>query len=157
VREVMRTRVAALPADLPLSDLPHRMHGDPAGRAQRLYPVVDGQRRLIGLATRTDLLRLAEQPPGDGPPRRLADVVRAQPVVAYPDEPLRAVVYRMAETGLTRFPVVERGEGRRLAGMIGLADLLQARTRNLEAERRRERVLGLDVLVSPRARGTPAA
>ena len=31
------------------------------------------------------------------------------PTVAYPDEPLRVVVYRMAGTGLTRFPVVERG------------------------------------------------
>ncbi len=28
-----------------------------------------------------------------------------KPVVAYPDEPLRAVVYRMAETGFTRLPV----------------------------------------------------
>jgi CBS domain-containing protein len=51
------------------------------------------------------------------------------------------VVYRMAETGLTRFPVVERGQGGRLLGMISLTDLLTARTRNLEAEQRRERVL----------------
>jgi hypothetical protein len=27
-------------------------------------------------------------------------------VTAFPDEPLRLVVYRMAETGLTRMPVV---------------------------------------------------
>src|SRR5262249_37033558 len=73
--------------------------------------------------------------------RRLVDVMTTDPVVAYPDEPLRAVVYRMASTGLTRFPVVERGPARRLVGIIGLFDLLQARVRNLEAERRRERVL----------------
>ena len=30
-------------------------------------------------------------------------------MVAYPDEPLRVIVHRMAETGLTRFPVVDRG------------------------------------------------
>jgi chloride channel protein, CIC family len=156
VREVMRTRVVALPADLPLSDLPRRLHGDPVDRAQRLYPVVEGDGRLVGLATRADLLRLAE-PAAGGSSRRLAEVVRAQPVVAYPDEPLRAVVHRMAETGLTRFPVVERGDQRRLAGMIALADLLQARTRNLDEERRRERVLGLHVLRAPRSRSTPAS
>ena len=63
------------------------------------------------------------------------------PVVAFPDEPLRVVVYRMAETGLTRFPVVDRGDGRNLVGVIGLQDLLSARTRNLAEERDRERGL----------------
>ena len=47
--------------------------------------------------------------------------VANDPVVAYPDEPLRVVVYRMAETGLTRFPVVDRGDKRKLLGMIGAA------------------------------------
>jgi len=77
-------------------------------------------------------------------------------VMAYPDEPLRLVVHRMAETGRTRLPVVERGEGRRLVGIVSLTDLLQARTRNLEAERRRERVLGLRVLFPSRARDASA-
>jgi CBS domain-containing protein len=63
--------------------------------------------------------------------------------VAHPDEPLRVVVYRMAETGLTRFPVVDRGDERKLMGVIGLRDLLSARTRNLSEERDRERVLRL--------------
>jgi CBS domain-containing protein len=49
----------------------------------------------------------------------------------------------MAETGLTHFPVVERGDGRRLVGMISLEDLLKARTMNLDAERRRERVMSV--------------
>jgi CBS domain-containing protein len=61
-------------------------------------------------------------------------------VVAYPDEPLRVVVHRMADTGLTRFPVIERGDGTRL-GMVSLEDLLLARTRSLDEDRRRERVL----------------
>jgi hypothetical protein len=58
-------------------------------------------------------------------------------------------VYRMASTGLTRFPVVEPGADRRLVGMIGLFDLLKARVRTLEAEQRRERVLRV------RRRGKP--
>ena len=40
------------------------------------------------------------------------------------------------------FPVVDR-ERRRLVGMVALFDLLEARARNLDAERRRERILGV--------------
>ena len=61
--------------------------------------------------------------------------------MAYADEPLRVIVYRMAETGLTRLPVVERQNGT-FVGMLALTDLLTARARILDAERRRERVLG---------------
>src|SRR6266481_8579475 len=101
---------------------------------QRLYPVVDGEGKLTGVVTRKDIHAL------EGSTRTLADVIKQKPVTAFPDEPLRVVVYRMAETGLTRMPVVER-EGGKLVGMIALFDLLAARVRTLEAERRRERVL----------------
>src|SRR2546430_16009613 len=67
---------------------------------------------------------------------------RQQTVKAFPDEPLRAVVYRMAEKGITRMPVVEPSSGR-LLGLISLTDLLKARARHLEEERRREQVLSL--------------
>ncbi|HJZ70121.1 MAG TPA: chloride channel protein [Vicinamibacterales bacterium] len=60
-------------------------------------------------------------------------------VFAYEDEPLRIVVFRMAETGVTELPVVAR-DNERAVGVVALNDLLTARTRILEAERRRERV-----------------
>jgi chloride channel protein, CIC family len=78
------------------------------------------------------------------PPGQLGDVVdvgHRDPVVAYGDEPLRVIAFRMAATGVTRLPVVERRD-RTLMGMVGLSDLLTARVRILEAEQRRERVLG---------------
>ena len=74
---------------------------------------------------------------------RIADIAHSLPIVAHPDEPLRAVVHRMASTGLTRFPIVERGLERRLVGMISLRDLLAGRTRTLDAEQRRARVFSL--------------
>src|SRR5207237_3370560 len=77
----------------------------------------------------------------EGPGEQLADVIHKDPLVAYPDEPLRVVVYRMAESGFTRFPVVDDEKSRKLVGIISLEDLLHARVRNLEEERRRERVL----------------
>ena len=70
-----------------------------------------------------------------------ADETLVRGVVAYDDEPLRVVVFRMAETGVTELPVVSRSD-EHVLGVIALADLLTARTRILDAERRRERLLG---------------
>ena len=74
-------------------------------------------------------------------PSGAANPLQPGDVVAYPDEPLRVIVYRMAETGRTEVAVVSRTD-RAVVGVIALSDLLTARTRILDAERRRERVLG---------------
>jgi len=74
-----------------------------------------------------------------------ANVQHPGDIVAFPDEPLRVIVYRMAETGQTELAVVSR-EDRASVGVIALSDLLTARTRILEAEQRRERVLGAGLL-----------
>jgi CIC family chloride channel protein len=138
VRDAMRTNLVAFSPQNTLEQV-RSMVGDNHGpRGQHLYPVVDEQQQLRGVITRNDLRKwMGDSHPAD---ETLGDVVK-DPVVAHPDEPLRVVVYRMAETGLTRFPVVDRGDERKLVGVIGLQDLLSARTRNLSEERDRERVL----------------
>jgi CIC family chloride channel protein len=154
VREVMRTNIAALPADVKLDDLATSLRTSGGRGGQRLYPVVDKDHHLVGVVTRHNIQKALRES-SDGPGARMADLVNPSPVVAYPDEPLRLVVYRMAETGLTRFPVVERGGHGKLVGMIALKDLLQARVRNLQEERRRERVLRTRIpFVSRPRRGT---
>jgi len=139
VREVMRPNIAALPANASISELAESLHDEHSPRPQSLYPVVDTDKRLAGVVSRNQLRSLIEH----HGTRRLVDFVKCDPEVAYPDEPLRVVVYRMAETGLTRFPVVERGGSKKLVGMVSLDDLLKARAHTLDAERRRERVLPL--------------
>jgi CBS domain-containing protein len=143
VREVMRTSVAALPADAPYDAVRHSLHGSRSHGRQRLYPVIGEDRTLVGVVTRRDLQAMADSTPANAA-LPLAAILKTRPVVAHPDEPLRAVVYRMAEHGLTRFPVVDRDD-RRLIGMIALTDLLKARALNLDAEERRERVLGAQI------------
>ena len=54
-------------------------------------------------------------------------MVQPASAVANPDETLRTVVYRMAESGFTRTPVVERETGK-LVGLLALDDLLKARS-----------------------------
>jgi H+/Cl- antiporter ClcA/predicted transcriptional regulator len=138
VRDAMRTNLVAFQSDSSLEQVRTVLSAKQAPRGQRLYPVVDEDRRLRGVVTRSDLGNWLDN--SHRANETLAEVV-ADPVVAHPDEPLRVVVYRMAESGLTRFPVVERGDERKLLGVIGLRDLLSARTRNLSEERDRERVL----------------
>jgi H+/Cl- antiporter ClcA len=142
VREVMRTSIAALPADAPLDSLRRTLRGDPSRGRQRLYPVIQDEQQLVGVVTRRDLQSLVNDQ-GDAPVP-LAAILKTGPVVAYPDESLRMIVFRMAETGLTRFPVVSR-DSAGLVGMIALTDLLKARALNLEAEQRRERVFGAHI------------
>jgi H+/Cl- antiporter ClcA/CBS domain-containing protein len=141
VREVMRSKIAVLPAASTLRDFQQSLR--PHHRqSQRLLPVVNTEGRLIGVLTRGDIRERMEQG-GDAELRRpLGEMVRAETVEAFPDEPLRVVVYRMAEKAITRMPVVERSSGK-LLGLISLDDLLKARARHLEEERRREQVLNL--------------
>jgi len=78
------------------------------------------------------------------------DVLVAGPVTdqplptAYGDETLSTVVYRMAAAGVTRLRVVERADPVRPRGEVTLEDLLKARLRHLEEERRREGALPLN-------------
>jgi H+/Cl- antiporter ClcA/CBS domain-containing protein len=140
VREVMRTNILALPRGTPWAKVTNALHSEHDRRGQRLYPIVDDSRNVVGVITPRDLQKALQDNPGD-PERRIEEAAQRDPVVAYAGEPLRVVVYRMAESGLTRFPVVESANSRKLVGMVSLSDLLRARTRALEEERRRERVL----------------
>jgi CIC family chloride channel protein len=140
VRGVVRTNVVALPATMTLEQTRVIVGDVRRPPRQRLYPVVDGEQCLLGVVTHSHLEHSIRTAPGS---MRIGDVTQSLPIVAYPDEPLRAIVHRMASPGLTRFPVVERGPERRLVGMIGLSDLLAGRSRTLDAEQRRERVFSL--------------
>jgi predicted transcriptional regulator len=96
----------------------------------------------VGVLTRGDIRKRIEKEGEAVQERQLRELVRAEMVEAHPDEPLRVVVYRMAERGITRMPVVERTT-RKLLGLVSLDDLLKARGRHLEEEKRREQVLQL--------------
>jgi CBS domain-containing protein len=138
VREVMRTNVAALPAKASLERIAESLRAHPGRPAQQLYPIVNSDGRLESVITRFNLREYAEAHRRN-PAVTIQGFVQRKPAVANPDEPLRLVVHRMAETGLTRFPVVE-SDTQHVVGLVSLEDLLKARAKNLDAEHRRERV-----------------
>jgi CIC family chloride channel protein len=150
VREVMRSNVVAFDADSPLEEAARGFRPSHGPRGQHLYPVLDRDRRVIGVITRKHIQNLRDEGLHWNMPLR--GFARPDFVSARADEPLRAVVERMAESGVTRMPVLEPGPGRRLAGMVSLEDLLRARTRNLTEERSRERVLRIRLRFPPKRR-----
>ena len=139
VRDVMRS-APAVPASASTAEVAKLLTG-PAGEAERLYSVVERD-RLVGVITRRQLEQYAENAAAQG-----LTAMAERPIVAHPDEPLREVAYRMAESGRTRLPVVDRADPTRLVGMVSLRLLLQARLRHLEEETRRERVFSAGVVI----------
>ncbi len=142
VREVMRTNVVALPAEATFEEVGELIRPGQKTHGQHLFPVIDEERHVLGVVSRNHLSKLLEETQPLTTTKHLRDFMDKEPTTAFADEPLRLVVYRMVETGFRRMPVIDSEEGR-LLGMVSLDDLLSARSRNLEEERARERVLRL--------------
>lgn len=94
------------------------------------YPVLDGEGRLLGIVTRTDLLR-----PGVSLDQGVAEIASIPAVTCRPDELLEEVVGRMAHHEIGHLPVVSPEEPRRLVGFISRSDCLQTRRRRGHEER----------------------
>jgi H+/Cl- antiporter ClcA len=142
VRDVMGLGARSLTVPATLGAVTRAL--DKAHRSQRLFPLVDDAGALVGVRSRTELERLCRDPSGLG----CLAVAEPTPVVTIsPRMPLRVAVYRMAETGFTRLPVVAH-DGATVLGILTLEDLLKARVANLEAENHRRRHLGLWSLVT---------
>jgi chloride channel protein, CIC family len=141
VREVMRTNVVVLPYDGSLEEAYRLIHSEKSPKGQHLFPVLGADGEMVGVVTRNQLVQLHERRAERAKSTTLGEVAVSNPQVAYSDEPLRRVVERMAETGFTRFPVLDPEGNGKIVGMVALNDLLRARTKTLEDERARERVL----------------
>ena len=141
VREVMRPEVVVLPAERPMREFQQALTSQDT-QSQRLLPVANGEGQLVGVVTRGDIHKRVKEK-GEGEWQRpVGEFVRKEFIETFPNETLRAVVYVMADKGITRMPVVDR-ETRKFMGLLALEDLLKARARHLEEERRREQVLNL--------------
>ncbi|MGB3330903.1 MAG: chloride channel protein [Thermomicrobiales bacterium] len=151
VQEVMRASIAALPLSLGVDDLERLAFGEDRTRGQHLYPILDEDGKMVSVVTRRELRARLQDPAFRDAEFPLRALERVEPVLSYPGETLRGVAARMAETGLTSFPVVNRADPGQVLGIVGLPDLMRARERQLADERHRERWLSIRLL-----RGTPS-
>ena len=138
LREVVRTSVVALPAD---ATPRHASRPARSRLARARAAALSGDRpdrRLVGVITRGTLQAMGGRRRHAGA-RSRSDGIR--PVVAYAG---RATADDRLPDGRDRpdtIAEISRRDGT-LVGMIALTDLLKARARILDAEHRRERVLG---------------
>jgi chloride channel protein, CIC family len=142
VRDVMHSSVVVIPARATATEVSELLKSQ-MGRVEPLYPLVDAKGQFSGIVTREELESWV-QCSGAGQVYQLAN---STPVTAYEDEPLGIVLNRMAQTGATRLPVLDRDEPTKLAGMLTLAHTLKAKKRHLEEETRRERAKAVDLLM----------
>ena len=155
VKAVMRTNLTALHSSSTLLELATSLRADHASTGQRLYPIVDAEGRLEGVISRTNLQDLIEGQLDKRGSEPVSAVMNGTPVLAFPDESLSSVVYRMAQTGYTRLPVVERKDHTQLRGMVSLNDTLAARAQAFDRESKRERVLRIHLYRPHRRTPTP--
>lgn len=136
VRDVMGGSPRVLVEEDTVEALEHALEAEPS---QRLFPVADRAGRLVAVRSRREVEALRKS----ARPLSLRRAGRPPVVTISPETSLRVAVYRMAETGFTRLPVVDSEDHERILGMLTLEDLLKARAANLQAENRRERHLRL--------------
>lgn len=95
----------------------------PLAEMRGTVPIVDGERRVVGVVTAGDLTRLMERTDAflDVPVR---DVMTPSPKVARMGELASAAVHDMEKHGVMALPVL--GEDDRLQGVVHLHDLMRA-------------------------------
>jgi CBS domain-containing protein len=82
-------------------------------------PVVDGEKRLVGMITEKDMLRILYEQPGSL--RSVADLMSTRVRCFESDDPLENVVDCLMANHFRRVPVLEHGI---LVGLISRADLM---------------------------------
>ncbi|MDR3500513.1 MAG: chloride channel protein [Parvibaculum sp.] len=138
VGEVMVKAVDTLPAAMPVDEAVAFFTSDE--RRHKSYPILGEDGRVVGMATRADVLRWRTDTRGKE--ATLYDVASdASLVVGYPEEVLGRLADRMVETDVGRVPVVTRGE-HRLVGLVARKDILRIRAATRAAEDDREAFFG---------------
>ena len=130
VGDVMDRNPPIVPPETTVAELADRIarNDQRVARRQAVF-VAEGNRQLLGVVTRGDLLRAR----GDAHSSVL-EAGSTELVVAFPDETLRDAIAKMLRHEIGRLPVVAREEPTRIVGYLGRADILAARNRQHDEE-----------------------
>jgi CBS domain-containing protein len=119
VQDVMTIEVVVAHPTTPVKQVADLL----AGHGLSALPVIDGQGRVLGVVSETDLSGDSQRPAG-GPVATTAGEVMASPAVTVsPHATLTEAARRMQADGLKRLPVVAASG--RLVGIVSRADLLR--------------------------------
>ena len=121
VGEAMSRQMDVVSCDLPLDDLAREFershhHG---------FPVVDEEKKLIGVVTLQDLDRALETEMGEN--KVVRDIATCQNLVtASEEEPMWSALRKLGVRDIGRLPVVRTGTNDQLVGVVRRKDIIQA-------------------------------
>jgi CBS domain-containing protein len=123
VREIMTTRVTAVRDDLSISGLVDLLvASDFCG-----LPVVDGENRPVGMASRTDVFQWVVQAVTDAGElkslKTVAEIMMPIAFTVFEDQSIAEAAKLMATEGVHRLPVVSRAG--KLVGIVSPLDILR--------------------------------
>ncbi len=138
VRDVMSTSVVTLRAEQSLAEVREWVATGQAGTSHQGFPVVDQHGRLMGVVTQRDLRDSAV-----GDRQQLSEVVRRSPKFVYDDCTVRQAADHMVNHNIGRLPVLRRGQGAELVGIVTRSDVLSTYRRRIAASHLQEPSLRL--------------
>jgi H+/Cl- antiporter ClcA len=124
VRDAMTTPVESLSVDATVGDALSRL----SSGSHSAYPLVDDVGSCVGIVTRNDVLA-----DGSDPRRPVGDIASLDVVTVAPTDTMLDVLDQMVEEQVDHIPVVDAD---RLVGICTRSDLIGARARAQELERR---------------------
>jgi CBS domain-containing protein len=139
VSEIMTHPVDTLPARMSTEDALAFFDTENGIKRHKSYPVVEDAGRVVGMVSRSDVLRWSREGWPKG--QTLEEVAEAGEVfMGYTDELVGHLADRMASADIGRVPVVDRATGK-VTGLVARRDLLRVRAHTARLERERARPL----------------
>jgi CBS domain-containing protein len=136
--DVMSTDVLTINAGTNMMEVKDLILANRHLRHQRLLPVVTEEGIIVGVISWQDIMERSLHGELIG---IVDDIMKKDIITTFPEESLRIIADRMAANNVGVLPVVDTAEKGKLCGMITQFELLAARDRILQEERKRERVL----------------
>jgi len=138
IQEIMTRDVATVaPGETIRSVADHLASGDSRLVRHHALPIVDGEGRLVGIATQSDILRALDEDPAGT--QTVFDVGTRSLVVAHPEESAFDALTKMLRNNVGQLPVVEPGSPNRMVGYINRAGIMACWGTHLHEESVRER------------------
>ena len=99
---------------------------------------MDDGNNLLGILTVSDIL--GESSLEASETLKACDLLKVDPIIAYPEETCREAAERMATLGVGRLPVMSRENPKKIVGIITRSDLLKPRLLHADEEKKVQRV-----------------
>lgn len=135
VQDVMATVIVHIDAALSLQQVSHDYFG--TGQKHRSFPVVNAQRKLLGMLDRELLMQWMNKHDGA---QQIGSLFEQIPSVAFATETCQMVGRRMAIKHAERLPVVVDRTSMSLIGIVSRSDLLKPAQTAFHEEHIRERL-----------------